>query len=332
MNSTTTTTTPPSLGPLYSPADKAILILLGALVVPVTGWFVFVIARRRLRHKENLKSRAYVFYQVLSGVLLGQFMCHTWVGLGASALDARFMFLFALLGCNLLLSAETVGRLWNTNPNYMGPTSDESPHDEFALDRQRMEDQSMVIAANVGSATFAENTWDNLDRAKQMRKRNWMLGVVVCIFAVISVMDGMLLIYRAPRDELAVAITILAYYINGISMTISVFGAALHAKWHVLEERRIRLGWWYALTLGWAAILVGTAVPAVVGVSVAEAQAVIGHRAFLPFYGLASGAVLVLFRYYYNRKMENTGRREAFWGELVFWLATAQAALTGFWL
>lgn len=329
MNSTDS---PVALGPLYSPANKAILLLLGAFVVPVTGWFVYVIARRRLRHKENLKSRAYIFYQVLSGVLLGQFMCHTWVGLGASALDARFMFLFALLGCNILLSAETVGRLWNTNPNYMGPTSDESPHDDLALDRQRMEDQSMVIAANVGSPTFAENTWDNLDRAKQMRKRNWMLGVVVCIFAIISVMDGMLLIYRAPRDELAIAITILAYYINGISMTISVFGAALHAKWHVLEEQRIRLGWWYALTLGWAAILVGTAVPAVVGVSVAEAQAVIGHRAFLPFYGLASGAVLVLFRYYYNRKMENTGRREAFWGELVFWMATAQAALTGFWL
>lgn len=326
------TTVAPLLGPLYSVGDKVVLILLGALVVPLMGWFIFVIARRRLRLKDTLKSRGYLFYQMLAGVLLGQFMCHTWVGLGASALDARFMFLFALLGCNLLLTAETVGRLWNTNPNYMGPSSDDSAHDEYSLDRQRMEDQSMVIAANVGSPTFAENTWGNLDQAKQMRKRNWMLGVVVVIFTIISVMDGMLLIYRAPRDELSVALTILAFYINGISMTISVFGAALHAKWHVLEERRVRLGWWLALTLGWAAVLTGTAVPAVVGVSVEDAQAVIAHRAFLPFYGLASGAVLVLFRYYYNRKMDNTGRREAFWGEVVFWLATAQAALTGFWL
>lgn len=327
MNSTSV------LGPLYTPADKVILLLMGALVVPVMGWFIFVIARRRLRLKDSLKSRAYLFYQVLAGVLLGQFMCHTWVGLGASALDARFMFLFALLGCNLLLSAETVGRLWNTNVNYMGPASDESEHDdEDSLDRQRMEDQSTVIATNVGSAAFAENTWRNLDKAKQMRKRNWMLGVVVCIFTIISVMDGMLLIYRAPRDDVAVALTILSYYINGVSMTISVFGAALHAKWHVLEERRVRLGWWITLTLGWAAVLVGTAIPAVVGISVEEAQSVIAHRAFLPFYGLASGAVLVLFRYYHNRKMDNTERRDAFWGEVVFWLATAQAALTGFWL
>jgi hypothetical protein len=317
-------------GPLYTSADKAIILLLGALVVPLMGWFVFVIARRRLRLKDSLKSRAYLFYQILAGVLLGQFMCHTWVGLGASALDARFMFLFALLGCNLLLTAETIGRLWNTNPNYMGPMSDDSAHDEYALDRQRMEEQSVVIATNVGSTVFAENTWGNLDHAKQMRKRNWMLGVVVVIFTIISVMDGMLLIYRAPRDELAIALTILAYYINGISMTLSIFGAALHAKWHVLEERRVRLGWWFALTLGWAAVTVGTAVPTVVGVTPEQAQAVIAHRAFLPFYGLASGAVLVLFRYYYNRKMDNIERREAFWGEVVFWLATAQAAFTGF--
>jgi hypothetical protein len=291
---------------------------------------VYVIARHRLRLKDSLKSRAYLFYQVLAGVLLGQFMCHTWVGLGASPVDARFMFLFALLGSNLFHSGETIGRIWNTNVNYHGPLNDDEDEDE--LDREHMEEQTVEATTHVNSQGFADRHWSRLDKTKRKTKRKWMMSLVFAVFAVISVMDGMILVYRNPQDTTQMALTLFAFYLNGVSMTISILGAMLHAKWHVREEQRPRIAWWVFLTLLWSAILVGSTVPVLLCVSLETAQSIIASRPLLAFYGVASGCVLVLKEYYHNRKMDSIGKRESFWGEVVYWMATAQAAVTGFWL
>lgn len=317
----------------YGATEKALLAVLGGVFVPLSSWLVYVVARHRLRLRDTLKSRAYLFYQVLAGVLLGQFMCHTWVGLGASPVDARFMFLFALLGCNVFHSAETVGRLWNTNANYNGPLNDDDDVDGDDLDRTQMEEQTVDATKHVNSEVFAAHHWDRLDKSKRKRKRKWMMALVFVVFAIISVMDGLVLVYRNPQDATQMALTVFAFYLNGISMTVSVLGAMLHAKWHVREERRPRMAWWCLLTFIWTTILVGSAVPVLAGVSVETAQCIISAKPFLACYGVASGCVLVLKQYYHNRKMgDDIGKRESFWGELVFWLATAQAAVTGFWL
>lgn len=159
-----------------------------------------------------------------------------------------------------------------------------------------------------------------------------MMALVFVVFAVISVMDGMILVFRNPQDTTQMALTLFAFYLNGLSMTVSILGAMLHAKWHVKEEKRPRIIWWIVLTLIWSAILVGSAIPVLVGVSVETAQLIIASRPLLAFYGVASGCVLVLKQYYHNRKMDNIGKQESFWGEVVYWLATIQAAVTGFWL
>lgn len=329
MNSTATATLFVST---YGATEKALLTLLGGAFVPFFSWIVYVVARHRLRLKDTLKSRAYLFYQVLAGVLLGQFMCHTWVGLGASPVDARFMFLFALLGCNAFHSAETIGRIWNTNVNYNGPLDDNQEDDDNDLDRTHMEEQTVDVATHVNSEGFATHHWARLDKTKRKRKRKWMMALVFIVFAVISLMDGLILVYRNPQDATQMTLTIFAFYLNGVSMTVSVLGAMLHAKWHVREERRPRMAWWCLLTFIWTVILVGSVVPVLVGVSAETAQCIISAKPFLAFYGVASGCVLVLKQYYHNRKMDDIGKRESFLGEVVFWLATAQAAVTGFWL
>jgi hypothetical protein len=316
----------------YGVTEKVVLTLLGGVFVPFTSWIVYVVARHRLRLKDTLKSRAYLFYQVLAGVLLGQFMCHTWVGLGASPVDARFMFLFALLGCNVFHSAETIGRLWNTNSNYNGPLDDnQEEEEEKDLDREKMEEQTVDVTRHVNSDGFSHHHWNRLDKTKRKRKRKWMMALVFVIFAIISLMDGLVLVFRNPQGITQMSLTMFAFWLNGVSMTISVLGAMLHAKWHVREERRALL--WSVLTLVWVVILVGSVVPVLVNMSVETAQSIISARPFLAFYGVASGCVLVLKQYYHNnRKMDNIGKRESFWGEVIFWLATAQAAVTGFWL
>lgn len=311
----------------YGTPEKVALSLMGGLLVPLMGWFVFVVARRRLRQSDSLTRRGYLFYQTLAGVLLGQFMCHTWRGLGV---DATYMFVFALLGCLVLHSAEQIGRLWNTNVNYHGPLRDDCDNDDYALERTHLEEQTMMVVNNVGSHQFASTMWRALDYSKQMVKRNWMMWLVVVVFSLIAVMDGLLLVCRNPQGETQVMLTVLAFYLNGCAMTVSVFGATLHSKWHVTEEHRA--AWWTALTLAWAAILVASVVPVLANVSVETALSIISHRAFLAFYGLAAGAVLGLKEYYHRRNMSDIDRSEALWGEVVFWLAAGQAAVTAFWL
>ena len=61
----------------YATWEMAVLPLVGGLVSPLLSWFIYRLSRQRLKRKETLKSSAHVFYRILSGVLLSQFLCHT---------------------------------------------------------------------------------------------------------------------------------------------------------------------------------------------------------------------------------------------------------------
>lgn len=309
-------------------AYQIVLPLLGGVVAPVIGFFVYRFARRRFRLKDTVKSKAFLFYRVLSAVLLGQFLCHTIIHSDVD-LGIRFMFIFVLVGYVLMDIGESIGRVWNTNSGYTGPL-DEHVHDEVAMNREKMEENTVVVADNIASHDFSNLVWTMEDVAKDKRKREWMLGILLVIFAIITTMDGMMLIFRNPMTTEACIMTVACYYVNGISMSVAVYGAMIHAKTMYIEEDRPRILWSAGLVVLWSLILVASAIPVLVGAQVSTIATTVQSKAFLAFYGTASGCVLKLQQYFYGRKADTTDKRDTVLGLIVFVAAVGQSAVTGF--
>ena len=326
---------------MYETWQTALLPLMGGIVCPFMSWLVYRISRRRLKRRETLKSSAHVFYRSLSGVLLAQFLCHTFVPTFSgdnptpfTALDVKYMFYFILLGYFVFEICESISRIWNTNRQYVAPLDDTAGYgqDEIGLNKETMEEQSVVVGENVSSNDFSNTVWLLQDVAKDKRKRQWLLATLVCTFCIVSVMDGMLLVYRDPQNVLQLAGILTAFFINGISMSFAIFGGMIHAKFHVTEEQRPRVMWWTFITLVWSIALICSTVPALSGISLPLAQSIVNNKILLAFYGFAAGMILKLQQYYHQQKVNDIDRRQTMVGLFVFFIALCQGVATSLWL
>lgn len=306
----------------FNPLSALIVMpLLGGLLSPLLSILVYRISRRRIQRHETLKSGAYLFYQILSGVLLGKFLFHT-------QLTFYYTIIFVGIGIYLAYGAEMISRIWNTNPQYIASTTEA---DDIGVNHEEMIDQSVIVAKNLGSNESANMLWTVQDAAKEQRKRMWLMGSLLVVFSVISIMDGMIPIYRNPQSTTDQVMTIIAYMVNGIAMTAAIYGSFLHAKLHVHEVKRTRILVWTALTLYWSIVLICSAVPVLVGVSQATVKGIAENMTFLAFYGIAAGCVLFMHEYYHIRKAD-CDKKQIVVGYIVFGLCMGQACVTGIWL
>ena len=317
---------------MYSVAQRVVLPLIGGVLAPALSALTLRWSRRRLQERESSESRAFLFYNALSGVLLGQFVSHT--ALLVERLDARIMHACALVGFVLMYVAETEGRLWNASPGYVPPMEGQADVDEDSnLDKGRMELRGVVRANDVASDAFANVVFDSQALGKDESKRVWMLVALLGMLAVVLTMDGLLMVYRAPVTNHAA--TVACFALNALALSVSVYGAMLHAKYHVYEEFDARGLWrWMLLTAVWCLMLVVSAVPAVASMTLESATKVVEHYAFLCVYGVASGALLKLCFYYFLRAQlaATAQRRTIRLGLAAFAAAAAQSAVTGVWL
>lgn len=315
------------------------LPFLGVVVAPALSVAIYLYARRRWDSREtHTTARAYLFYRMVSGVLLGQFLGHT-----EYTADLRFLNLFIMVGMVSAMDlGDTIGRSWNRNTEDAGIADYDRSDDEHAdlgFNKETMEEEPYVVASAVATPEFAKNTWTVADAAKLLTKRRWLLGVLVGVFTVVVMMDGLLVVVRVSAARSAaganntspsplIAGILICYYASGSAMSIAVYSAMLHARLQATQFRRV----WIALTAVWCAVLVCSAIPTLVGMSPAFALAVVTHRAFLCVYGLSSGCVLWLYGYYYNMKRRGQGKRSVWLGVLVFGAAAYQGMLTGYFL
>jgi len=307
------------------------LPLLGGIVAPILGFLVYKFSRRRLRVKDSSRSRAYIFYRILSGALLGQFLCHTNVIGGLWGLE--FMYLFVVAGYMLFGTAEDVGRVWNTNVNYIGPSDGAtSLTEDIALDKERMEEKPIAVIEDVTSHDFSAAVWMIQDKQKDRNKRQWILFGLMVVLACITVLDGMMLVYRNPTTPEQVAIIIVCFFGNGISLSTAFYGAMIHARMHVNSEARTRVLWWTFVAGIWCAMLACASIPVLIGMQVTVAAEIVNSVPFVVVYGVAAGCILAIQQYFYGMKMETTDKRDILWGRLVFVAAIGQSAATGFWL
>ena len=62
---------------IYSEGEQAALSIAGLVLCPLLSIPAYIVSRWRSEQpSKSLKSRAYLFYMVISGVLIGQFIGH----------------------------------------------------------------------------------------------------------------------------------------------------------------------------------------------------------------------------------------------------------------
>jgi hypothetical protein len=318
MNSTAAATTV---------AAQVAVPLVGGIVAPMLSWAVYRVARRRLKHKQTLQSKSHVFYRVISAVLLGEFVCHSmWTTLGATWISL----LCVAAGYALFTVADGWGTVWNTNVHYVGAAAVATATDEIVM-VDRMEEPSIVAATNLTSPEFATQTWALQHKAKDKRKRQWMLATLIAVLIMVTVKNGLALAASSGGGGGQLVALIACTYVNGISLSIAVYGAMLHAKFHVTEQMRLRIIWWCAVTALWCVTLLCAGSVPLLLLS-GNGSAVVSSY-FIYVYAVCVGVVIAVQQYYHAYSTTSaTSKRETLMGLFVFLLTLAQSVVTSAWL
>jgi hypothetical protein len=307
---------------IHLPAEKAALSVVGLVLAPILSVVVYHIAQRALhvREGETSKSKAHLFYRMMSGLLVAQFIGHTyWY-------SAPFWFIamFVAVGYVAMDVGESVGRAWNKNPHNYGPP-DHAARDDIGLNRRTNKVHHVMVVDDITSADLPQDIQDTEDSVKDMTKRTWMLFMLVWCLSIICCADG----FHLAVAPVTVAILV-SYYVHGVGLSLVVYGAMIHAKFHN-EEVRPWL-WWSALTLLWSIMYFLSALLVVIGVPQAVLLQVSYHPAFIAAYGFASGMLLKIQHYFHAMKGEANDRREMWLGIVVLVMATAVGMATSVYL
>lgn len=298
--------------------EKAALSLVGLVVSPLISALLYWLALRRLPEDEDIKSRAHLFYRMISGILLAQFIGHTyWY-----AAPFWFIAIFVAVGYVMLDVAESIGRLWNTNSRYI---PSENITEDIGLNKKTNIKNTIRVVEDLTSNDFAEETFVIQDNVKDMTKRRWMLGVFFFCLTVISFADGFHLCITPISAPL-----LASYYIHGGCLSVAVFSAMIHAHVHTSEYRVV---WWILLTLFWSVIYFCSALFVILDIPPQYmVYEILHHPAFVATYGFASGTLLKIQFYFHFMKSQSNDRRELWWGMGVFFLATTIAMATSIYL
>lgn len=310
---------------LYEPGEQAMISLSALVLCPLFSALVYYLARRRsMKVTESLKSRAYVFYRYISGLLLGQVLCHTEWG------SSSWVVLCVAAGYFLMDSAENVGRVWNDNIYFSAP-ADYEVTGELGLDREQMELHDVMVSNDFGGDSTANDTFEVEQDYKDMRKRQWMLGTLIALLWIISLMDGFLLVTRSSETQESPLRFLMILSFTGAvsSMSLAVYGSMVHAKYHLTEDAFPRIMWWIGVTALWCiGMFLSSCLPVLCGIQFQLAQAIVTHSAFVVIYGVAAGALLKIQYYFHCMKQKNVDRWDTFVGIVVFFSALAQSAGT----
>lgn len=310
---------------IYTAAEEAVIPLAGLVVCPLVSILVYAVARKRSEQIDTIRSKAHLFYRVISGVLLGQFIGHTaWP-------STYWMLLFVAAGYFVLDTLEVIGRMWYTNPNLVAG-GDYDLQEDVDLNEQTGEAGSVAVSNDLTGPEFQQAVFAKQDLYKNERKRQWMLFCIFVLFAVICFVNGLYFIYRLPQTQLERAQIIICYFCNALSMSAAVYGAMIHARIHRIEGKRTRLTWWMALTFVWSVIFFAPTIMVLAHVPWQWVHTVVTNQVLLALYGVCAGAVLKMQTYFHVMKQDNMDRRELVAGILVFAAALGQSMATSIWL
>jgi len=308
---------------MYALYQQILLPTLSALCVMVLSWIMYVASRRlgKPAKGETFKEKLYIVQSIVAAFLLGQIAGHTTVF--TSSFPLLYGYLFVLSGIVCLRHLESIGRAWRKNVADT-PAVDGQVHD-FEVDADLMEEKAYVTLKDLGSPEAAEVQWSAHDVRRSNAKRQYMLFVLLFALAVVSTMNGFIMVSRtSPVSSVA------CFLVNGAAQSVTVFGAMINAGYHTTEDKRKRIAYWCVFTVSWMCILVCSTIPVLLNVS--NAQSIINSPYFSSVYLFATGLLWRLSYYYEKNLYQCRNRKEILLDALVFTLALALSAATGFWL
>ena len=313
---------------LYGQAIKGVLPLPGALLCPLISLLIYRYVRRRLEGGEGLKSRAYLFYRMMCGIFLGQFVCHTFFkGTVYATLKAEIMAAFVIIGFVLIEAAEALARVCGPNKYRAGPR-DEDVEGDILVNGDTMEEAPYVEVTALASHETGHKLQAVTDNRYDKRKRRWILLMVFGVFVFVAVVDGLFLVYRNPQDEGTVIGIVVSFYINKMAQTVALCGTMVHAKIHVIGGKRTRIFWWSLITLAWALTVLLSTVPVLNDTAWGSVRDAVENPALAAFFSMAAGAVLWAACYFRQQKLRKIDVRDTVVGIMVFSLAAGQSAVT----
>lgn len=293
----------------------AIALVGGGLLAPILSWVFYWIG-------YSNKNR-FVYYQCISGTLVGQacILC------GTNVIYQSVL----LAGIVLLEGTMWIGRLCNTNDNYVGvpETHAEEVIEDFAINPETGIQDSMMSLTNLNSEETAEKQRIIQHNVKLKSKRFWVATVVVFCVVPVTVYNGLRLVTFAPS-----ILALISYGVNSFFLSLCVFSALSVARILTIEKFKTRLLWWLGATLFWMCSLLGGVVPVFGGlVPVGTAQMILDSLPFNIVFYLFVGVMFKCWDYYsslYGRLQLE--KREAAFGFLLFFACASQSVFVGFWL
>lgn len=322
---------------IYTEGEQAALSIAGLVLCPFLSIPTYIVARWRSDEaNKSLKSRAYLFYMVISGVLIGQFIGHTKWALDCTSGFATWgsfliVTVFVAAGWFLLDTCEAFARVWNTNPNLLAPSDYNAP-DDIALNKNSMEEETKIVTVDALSHDFSNAVFLGQDKFKDKTKRRWMLGVLFVLFAAVCFVNGLYLVYQYPRTGKEKAQVIACYYANAVLMSTAVYGAMIHARIHVVEEKRPRTLAWFGLSILWSLIFFSSAFIVLIRLEWTVAYRIIHSEYLIAFYGVASGAILKMQQYFHNMKSDGIDCSDTIFGRIVLFVSLGASVVVSVWL
>jgi hypothetical protein len=310
----------------YGVVGTALMPIAPAIVCPIISLMTYLLARRSLTAQTESSSRTYVFYRLTSGNLFGifvsrmVFLCSFWVAA------------FCAIGFTLFNISESIAFIWNTNENYVA-VGDETRHEDVGLDRTKMVHKDVYMVDDVGGEQCQETLMTIEDIWKIETKRIWIFGCLFVIFTIMSITDGLLLIYKAPESYTEVIASVISYYFTCSSLSSCIYATMIHGRIYSISSDKRRVFMWIIITATWCIVLVCNLIPLFIGMDYETAKYIVEYPALTAFFGASLGVMLKICVYFHSLRTTSIITREnRIWGEVVFGFSVAQSIATGFFL
>ena len=316
---------------MYTDAQKGILPLAGALIVPTLSYLIYRYSRKRLQVHEGSRSRSHLFYRIMTGMLLGQFLCHSFFKSTIySDVGADFMAALVLLGWLTVECFWSLGRVCGPNKNVASPDMCTNEQDEdMLLDKEQVVQHDYVELTGLNKTTSAKRLMSIYQASRDERRRMYVLMLVFVVYICICIVDGFYLVYRNPEDEAQQATQIACFFLNKVGQTIIILGALSHARLHTFDQKRKRIAWWFGLSFLWATAVTLSTLPVLVNMDADKATDLVSNNVLCAFYSLSAGMLLWLVGYFRSLNPKDIDKKDTIKSLVVLILAASVSAVTG---